>query len=181
MGTLYSSHFITLDGVVSDPHVWHPRYASGESVERLLGEMNATSTHLLGRTTYTEFASFWPTQTGPIADVTNVIPKHVVSRSLSDVDASWGDTTVLRGDPAEEVARLKEDHDIVGVHGSGTLVRALLAAGLIDEVRLTLDPVVIGEGRRLFSEADTPSADLELVDVATYPLGVVQLTYRPTS
>lgn len=181
MSFLYTSHFMTLDGVVTDPDVWHPRFVSDESMNRLLEEMDATSTTLMGRATYIEFASFWPTQGDdyPIARATNAISKHVVSRTLTDTDATWGDTTVLRGDPVEETAALKKEQDVVGVHGSSTLTRSLLDAGLVDEVRITLDPVIVGSGGRLFTDG-VAAADLELIDATTYPLGVVQLTYRPT-
>jgi dihydrofolate reductase len=106
---------------------------------------------LLGRKTYEGFAEAWPSREGEFADKFNNMQKYVVSSTLKDPD--WTNTTVLDGDLAEEVSKLRQevDGDVI-VHGSGQLVQALLEQGLVDELRLMVFPVVLGGGKRLFGE-----------------------------
>ena len=111
---------------------------------------------LLGRRTYEGFAT-WPRREGRFTDKFNTMPKYVVSSTLTDPE--WTNTTVISGDPAHEVARLKDrrDGDLI-VRGSGQLVRALMAADLVDVVRLMVFPVVLGTGKKLFGDTDDASA-----------------------
>jgi dihydrofolate reductase len=104
------------------------------------------------------------------------MPKHVVSRSLGQL--AWNNSTLLQGDVAEDVARLKrQSGNELQVHGSGTLIRTLMEHDLIDEYRLFIHPVVLGSGNRLFADGTTPTA-LELIDTRTTSRGVVVHVYQ---
>lgn len=160
MGKLVVTEFISLDGVFEDPGGaeayehggWTFEYNRGEEGDAFkLGELTEADVHLLGRVTYEGFAAAWPSREGPFADKLNNDPKVVVSSTLER--PSWQNTTVLSGDPAEQVAKLKRETDgVILVAGSGTLVQALLAADLVDELRLMVFPTVLGRGRRLFPD-----------------------------
>jgi dihydrofolate reductase len=130
---------------------------------------------LLGRVTYEGFAEAWPSREGEFADKFNTMPKYVVSSTLSDPE--WTNSTVLSGDIAAEVAKLREeqDGDIV-VHGSAQLVQALLERDLVDELRLMVFPVVLGSGKRLFGETNDKKR-LKLAASQIVGDGVAILTY----
>ena len=131
--------------------------------------------------TYEGFADSWPSRKDEagFADKFNSMPKYVVSSTLEDPE--WNNSTVLKGDVAEEVSKLKQeqDGDIV-VHGSAQLVQALLEHDLVDELRLMVFPVVLGSGKRLFGEM-TDKKSLKLVDSKTVGDGVDILVYEPAS
>jgi dihydrofolate reductase len=137
----------------------------------------ASDALLLGRVTYEGFAAAWPSREGDFADKFNGMPKYVVSTTLGDPE--WNNSTVIGEDIAARVAGLKSAHDgDVLVNGSAQLVRLLLDAGLVDELRLMVFPVLLGAGRRLFE--DGARSSLRLVrSQAVGPDGVVVLTYRP--
>jgi dihydrofolate reductase len=130
---------------------------------------------LLGRKTYEGLAAFWSAQTGPWADVLNPMPKFVASRSLQG-SLDWN-ATVIEGDVAEGVSRLKEDldRDLILI-GCGELARNLLTAGLIDELRFWLHPAVRGAGERRFQ--DEEQVRLELIGSETFDSGVTLLRYK---
>lgn len=174
MGRIYASMFLTLDGVIEAPHVWHPPYISEESMQVLADQMAGASAMLLGRRTYEDFAGYWPHQSDdvPLAKATNGIRKYVVTRTLASVE--WSNTEVV---DLAAVRSVGERHDVVMVPGGAELVRALLGEGLLDELRITLDPVVVGHGRRLFG--DGFKKGLELVEHRCLPHGVMHLVYRP--
>ena len=177
---LFSSTFLTLDGVMSDPHIWHPAYSSDESLALLAEQMDEADAMLIGRTTYEELSSWWPDKDDsvPLAARTNAMTKYVVSRTLTSVD--WNGSSVVDGDDLPGVVeRLNATHDSVAVNGSARLVRALLAAGLLDEVRIYLDPLVLGTGLRLF-DGTVPTTGLELVHQRSLPHGMQFLVYRTT-
>ena len=167
MSKVVVSEFITLDGVFQDPGGggeiegggWAFRIERGPEGDRFkLDEVMAAGALLLGRVTYEGFAKAWPTMPrdeAGFADRMNSMPKHVVSTTLNH--AGWNNSTVIRGDLAEAVGRLREevDGDIL-VNGSGHLVRALLEHDLVDECRLMLFPIVLGTGKRLFAESARP-------------------------
>ena len=134
---------------------------------------------LLGRRTYEDFAGFWPKQTGnPFTEVMDNTRKYVASRTL-DEPLPWVNSTLLEGDAADAVAELKSepDGDLV-VLGSGELVRSLMQRGLVDEYALLIHPLVLGSGRRLFTD-DGTFASLRLVESETTDTGVLIGTYRP--
>jgi dihydrofolate reductase len=178
------SQFVTLDGVFEDPGGsegidrggWAFRYERGEEGDRFkLDEVMAADGLLLGRVTYEGFAAAWPSRTDELgfADKFNTMPKYVVSSTLTDPE--WNNTRVVTLD---EIPAL--DGELL-VNGSGQLVAALLARGLVDELRLMVFPTVLGTGRRLFGE--TPS-ELPFRLVKSQPVGedgVTILVYQPAT
>jgi dihydrofolate reductase len=181
MGTIGVHEFVSLDGVFENPG-WTAPYGFTEGMGRAIGELTASSSAiLLGSTTYQMFAPAWSARTAeddPGAPFFNDTPKFVVSSTRATAD-EWQNSAVLgRYDPAT-VRELKErTAGGVYVSGSGTLVRALLADGLVDELHLLVYPLVLGTGARLFPEgsARTP---LTLTRNETFENGVVHLTYAP--
>ena len=160
MGRIVVTEFISLDGVIEDPGGsedykyggWSFEFSRGDEGDQFkLDETNNSAALLLGRKTYEGFADAWPSREGEFADKFNNMPKYVVSSTLKDPE--WTNSTVLGGDLAAEVAKLREelDGDIV-VHGSAQLAQALVEQGLVDELRLMVFPVVLGSGKRLFGE-----------------------------
>jgi dihydrofolate reductase len=180
------SQFVTLDGVFEDPGGsegmdrggWALRYERGEEGDRFkLDEVMAADGLLLGRVTYAGFAAAWPSREGEFADKFNTMPKYVVSSTLDNPE--WNNTTVLKGDAAEEAAKLKEELDgVIQVPGSLRLVQALLESDLVDQLNLMVFPVALGTGRRLFGEMDERK-DWKLTE--SRPVGpdsVLVLTYE---
>lgn len=186
MRKLVVSEFVSLDGVMEGPGgddgyvrgPWTVPFWCEEIAAYKAEELYASDAQLLGRVTYEGFAAAWPGRTGDaFADHINASRKYVVSRTLSSADVTWEPTEILSGDLVEEVEARKaqEGRDIL-VAGSGTLVRALLAAGLVDELRLQVFPIVLGVGKRLFGEGDR--LDVEVEHCSVTPTGVQLVTYR---
>ena len=177
---LVVSEYLSLDGVMEDP-MWTVPYWSDEIAAYKRDELFASDALLLGRVTFEAFAEVWPTRPDedPYAARINALPKHVATTTLApdEVDqAGWNGHRL--GDDVEAAIRaLKGDAggDLL-VFGSATLVRSLVRAGLVDEYRLLVYPVVLGEGKRLFEDEQ---ASLELVDARSFDTGVTALTYRP--
>jgi dihydrofolate reductase len=171
---------VSVDGVMESPEEWAFSYSNDEMEEVNAAGMAASDAMLLGRVTYEGLAAFWPNQPGgtPLVDYINSVRKHVVSRTLEE-PLEWNNSTLIEGDVADGVAGLKEEpgKDIT-VIGSADLVRSLLREGLLDELRLMVHPIVLGDGKRLFEEAGDRRA-LELVDSRAFATGVLYLTYRP--
>jgi dihydrofolate reductase len=187
MRTLIVSEFVTLDGVMeapggeaSHPHTgWVVDYQGPEQIDYKFREVLEAELLLVGRVTYESFASAWPTYTGEFADRMNGMPKVVVSSTLTDPE--WSNTTVLSGDVTQGVAALKaQDGGPILVHGSATLVHALLNGDLVDELRLMVFPVTIGSGVRVFPETTRKRA-WRLTDSRTFPAGQRVDTYHPAS
>ncbi len=166
MGQIVVTEFITLDGVAADPGGaeglagggWSFQFDRGKEGDQFkYDELFASDAHLLGRNTYRAFAEAWPSRTGDFANRFNTLPKYVVSTTLDEAD--WGDTTILRGELSTEVAQLRQRHDRdILVSGSIDLVRSLLAADLVDELRLMVFPMILGTGKRLFADSSEPAA-----------------------
>ena len=160
MGKLVVTEFVSIDGVFEDPGGaenyehggWTFEYNRGEDGDGFkMDELMGADAQLLGRRTYEGFAEAWPSRDGPFADKINNDRKYVVSNTLRDPE--WQNTTVISGDAVEGVSRLKGETDgTILVAGSGTLVRALLAADLVDELRLMVFPTILGRGQRLFPD-----------------------------
>ena len=185
MATIAVTEFISLDGVVEDPGGsedykyggWTFEIERGDGMTFKLEETMASDALLLGRVTYEGFAEAWPSREGEFADKFNSMPKYVVSSTLDE--AAWENSTVLKGDLAEEVAKLKEEHDgDVVVHGSAQLVQGLLERDLVDELRLMVYPVVLGSGKRLFGDT-SDGKPLRLVESKVVGDGVAILIYKP--
>jgi dihydrofolate reductase len=183
---------VTLDGVMQAPgrpdedrrggfeHGGWARPYGDEVMGRVMGEgMAKGGALLLGRRTYEDFAAFWPKQRdNPFTPVLNERRKYVASRTLQE-PLPWVNSTLLEGDAADAVARLKEEQDDdLAVLGSGELVQSLMRRNLVDQYLLTIHPLVLGSGRRLFADGGA-YASLRLVDAITTTTGVVIATYQP--
>jgi dihydrofolate reductase len=189
--------FISLDGVVQAPggpeedtdggfahggwsHPFFDAEVVGGGFDDALGKADAL---LFGRRTWKAMAAAWPDRAGdPFAERMNAIPKYVVSSTLGDDELTWNNTTRLPGD--EALARIRELRDAEAgdllVMGSPTLVRTLLGEGLVDELRLMIEPVILGGGKTIFP-GDGAKRTLELVSTATSATGVHVSTYRPVA
>jgi dihydrofolate reductase len=176
MRKIISGMFITLDGVVEAPEKWNPPYYDDEMAQAVMGQIAAADTHLYGRRSYEMFRSvFTGPAAPPHAQVMTSTPKVVVSTTLDRPD--WGPTTLVSRDVAAELARLRQQPgQDISVGASGTLVRFLLAEGLLDELSLLVHPVVVGAGRRLF-EGDLDQIPLKLLESRAFRNGVVALRY----
>lgn len=190
MRTLITTAFVSLDGVVEAP--------GGEAGYRNAGwtfngiefdpaafeikgrEQEEATALLLGRVSYEAFAPVWPQMTEDFAGY-NAMPKYVVSTTLKDEDlvTNWGETTILRS--LDDVAALKEtEGGPIIINGSATLNRNLADAGLIDRYHLLLFPVLLGAGKKLFSDADKDKQNLKLVESDSYSNGIQKLVYDVT-
>jgi dihydrofolate reductase len=176
MRKLAASFFITLDGVVEEPQRWQGPYFDQELGAELGRAMVDSDGFVLGRVTYEEWASFWPNQPSdnPIAAAMNSTRKYVASTTLGS--AEWDNSCLLEGDVPGAVAALKREPGRDLQTSGTTLVRSLLAAGLIDELRLMIHPVIVGRGRRLFEEGD--DYGLALARSAAFGSGVILATYE---
>ncbi|MGA7705966.1 MAG: dihydrofolate reductase family protein [Solirubrobacteraceae bacterium] len=188
MGRIVVSEFVSLDGVMEDPGGaegfkhggWTFKFARGEEGDRFkVDELTRAGAQLLGRATYEGFAAAWPSMEGPFADKFNSMPKYVVSKTLQNPE--WNNSMVLAGDMPAEVAQLRDrvDGDIL-LAGSAQLAQGLLEHDLIDELRLMVFPVVLGEGKRLFGAASELKR-LQLIDSTVLGDGIAALVYTPAS
>ena len=180
MRKVIARELVSLDGVVEGPQGWAFSYSNDEMEEANASGMAASDAMLLGRATYEEFASYWPYQDGaeqPYTDYLNNIPKYVVSTTLEE-PLGWQNSTLIKGNAVERISALKRQagKDIT-VIGSGTLVHSLLQNDLLDELVLSVHPIVLGNGKRLFEDGGDRKA-LKLVDSKTFDTGVVVLSYR---
>jgi dihydrofolate reductase len=190
MGEIVVTEFISLDGVFQDPggatgyrHAgWTFQFGRGpEGDEFKLQELRGAEAQLLGRVTYEAFAGAWPAMeetAGEFGEKMNNSPKYVLSSTLQSAD--WKNSTILRGTVEEAIPALKEQVDgRLLVAGSGALVRGLLAADLVDELRLMVFPVVLGAGDRLFGEDERETmARFTLAESQVLGDGVIALVYR---
>jgi dihydrofolate reductase len=193
MPRIIVSEFLTLDGVMQapgDPNEdrdggfdkggWQLNYFDDVFGKTIMDAFATTGGLLLGRKTYEIFAAHWPKQPAddPLAGTLNDMPKYVVSRTLRE-PLDWQNSTLIKGDVANEIGRLKEqDGKDIQVIGSGELVQTLIRDDLIDEYRLMIHPLVLGTGKRLFREGTTP-AQLRLTESKPTATGVLILTYEP--
>ena len=183
MGRIVVTEFASLDGVMQAPGGedfkypgWSFEFDRGEDGNQFkLDETLAADALLLGRVTYESFAGAWPSREGEFADKFNSMPKYVISSTLKDPE--WNNTTVLDGDPVEEVSRLKQTVDgEIQVPGSHRLVQTLVEHDLVDELHLMVFPVVLGTGKRVFEETSDKKT-LRLAEARTVGEGVLILIY----
>jgi len=182
VGTIKVHEFIALDGVFEDPS-WTAEFGFDPKMGEALGAvMGSCQAILLGRRTFEMFAPAWSTRTAeedPGAPFMNESPKYVVSATLRAV--GWQNSTILGPYRAEAIRGLKDRVDGgLYVSGSGTLVRALLADGLVDELHLFVFPLAQGTGQRLFADRG-PAIKLALAGSEAYSNGALHLTYRPAA
>ena len=170
--------FITLDGIVESPGEWQEHFDE-DMGEAMMQQLNSQDAVLLGRVTYQEWASYWPTATDePFASFINSTSKYVFSTTLQSV-AEWQNSTLIKGDLAQEIARLKQQPGKnIGTAGSPTLVRSLLEQDLLDELILLVHPVVAGSGKRLFTDKGSLKR-FNLISSKPTRTGTVILTYQP--
>ncbi len=175
------SEFVSLDGVMESPDKWHFPYFNDEMGQAVGLAMAESDAMLMGRVLYEEWAAFWPNQDpdeNPFAARMNGVRKYVVSTTLEE-PLGWQNSTLIGDNVAEEISRLKEQPGKdISISGSGTLVQSLLRDDLIDELRLMVHPIVVGSGKRLFTD-EGDSKPLGLVGSKTFGTGVLYLTYRP--
>jgi dihydrofolate reductase len=186
MGRIVVTEFISLDGVIEDPGGsedyrhggWTFEIERGAEGDRFkMEELEEAEAQLLGRVTYEGFAAAWPKMEDDsgFAAKMNAMPKYVVSSTLERAD--WQNTTVLRGDPAQSIAALKDEVEgVILVAGSATLVKSLIENDLLDELRLMVFPVLLGEGKRLFTEGETKHR-LSLIESKTIGDGISLVRY----
>ena len=187
MGKIVISENITLDGVVQDPTGgeglpqggWFTEFGGKDLAEWnkvAFDETLAAEALLLGRRSDEWFATIWESRTGPFADRLNTMPKYVVSKTLNH--PRWSNATLLKGDPVTEIKKLKQQTDgDIAVIGSIQLAHTLIANNLADELRLTVYPVALGTGKRLFPETDDKKP-LHLTTARTLGAGLTHLTYE---
>jgi dihydrofolate reductase len=170
----------SIDGYVVAPH-GHAggRPEPGELQRWKLDRIRRAGTHIMGRVTYQEMASVWPTASGEYAAPMNDIPKVVFSRTLAETEATWPESTVARGDLAAEIAALKAQPggEIIAWGGAG-FVQALSRAGLIDQYAIVVQPVVYGGGKPIFSDL-RDALHLRLLGTTTYSSGTMLHLYEP--
>jgi dihydrofolate reductase len=180
MRKIISGLFISVDGVVEAPHLWQFDVFDDDMGAAMTAHLAAEDTMLLGRVTYQEWAPYWPTADDEYGSHINNVPKYVVSTTLDAV--AWGaydNVFLIKDNLAGAIAELKQQPGKhIGVAGSPTLVRSLLAADLLDELVLMVHPVVVGSGKRLFPEG-VDLKRLRLVSATTTGSGVAILTYQP--
>jgi dihydrofolate reductase len=182
MRKIIASFNMSLDGVVDHMDEWHFPYFGDDAAEFARQQLFASDALLMGRKTYEGFAEAWPKmeeETGEFGVKMNTMPHYVVSSTLTE--AGWGDTTIIRGNVLEEVAKLKEQpgRDIL-MYGYGPLAHELLRNGLLDEVRVWLHPILAGHGQPeslLFRDGNR--IPLELAETRKLDTGIIILFYRP--
>ncbi len=189
MRRLIVQSMVTLDGVMQAPGGpeedpsggfefggWATTYYDDALFEIVGRAMQSPFDLVLGRKTYEIFAAHWPYDEGPIADRLNGAAKHVASTTLDKLE--WANSHLIEGDVPSGVARLKEQDGLeLQVHGSPGLIQTLLASDLVDELRVSTFPVVVGSGKRLFGDGTMPGA-FKLTDSQTTPSGVVAAVYE---
>jgi dihydrofolate reductase len=170
------TEFLSVDGVMEEP-VWTFPYWNDEIAKFKGEESYASDALLLGRVTYQGFAAAWPESKDEGADYFNSVRKYVVSNTLEE-PLEWTNSTFIKANIVEEITDLKQqDGKDITVHGSATLVQALMQHDLVDRYRLLVYPVVLGKGKRLFKEGIP--ATLKLLGSQSFSSGVVALVYEP--
>jgi dihydrofolate reductase len=173
MRKITESTFVSLDGVTENPGAWATPYFSEHAQQAATQELTDSDGMLMGRGTYEYLAGAFPAQTGPYADAINSIRKYVFSATLDR--AEWNNTQIIRHDALASVSELKhqEGRDLI-MYGHGRLSQSLLRAGLIDEIRFAVHPLLVGHG-----PANSGDSPLELLGAIPLPSGVVAVSYRP--
>ncbi len=195
MGKVIAIEHLTLDGVMQGPgHPeedprdgfrhggWGERGQDPAMQEAMAAHMSSGWALLAGRVTYERFADYWPTQEpNPFTESLNKVQKYVASTTLTE-PLPWQNSSLLEGDVTDAVARLKAEADEnLIVFGSGVLVRSLMPANLIDEFLLLIHPLILGSGRRLFSDSGSELSAFDLLGSSTTGTGVIIASYQPAA
>jgi dihydrofolate reductase len=177
MRKLIVTEFITLDGVYEELSPWRNAY-NPEDGQFKYDELFESDALLLGRVTYESFVKYWSTATGAFAERMNSLPKYIATTTLTTLE--WNNATILEGDVVAAVEELKrQEGQNILVYGSGTFAQTLLRHGLVDELRLMVFPLVLGNGKRFFSSEDR--LPMTLVTSRDLGAGVILLIYKPIS
>ena len=176
MRKIIESTLVSLDGVIGDPPTWVGDYLDEEFQKDALERLLESDAMLMGRRTYEMFANTWAARTDPFASRINDMRKYVFSSTLEEAD--WKNSIVVKGDVVTEVRKLKQQagRDLV-MYGHGLLAQTLLKHGLLDELRVSIFPVIVGRGKLLFR--DDESTTLKLVATESRRTGVVVVRYQP--
>jgi dihydrofolate reductase len=188
MRKLIESTFVSLDGIVDDtrpstasraePQHWGQPYGDDQHIGYVRDLMADADAMLMGRLTYEGFHEAWSTREGQEADAFNNMRKYVASRTLTEV--TWNNTVLLKGDVAEEIAKLKEEPGgTIMKWGTGELDRTLVEHGLVDEFHFWYFPVIVGAGKHLFEGAGFDTTHLKLADISRFDSGIVVHIYVP--
>jgi dihydrofolate reductase len=186
MRKIIAGLFISLDGVVEDPHLWHFPYFNDEMGAAVTATLGKADTVLFGRKTYESFAGAWPereTAGGDDAGMAKALgDARKIVVSSHPLEFTWRNSEQLTGDLVEAVTTLKNEpgDSIIGMSGSVSVVRQLLAAGLLDELHLLMHPIALGNGMRLFDEGEG-TIPLKLISSETFKTGVLNLVYGPAN
>jgi dihydrofolate reductase len=176
---LVATEYLSLDGVFEEPGHWSGPMFNEEAGQFKWAELQASDAQLLGRKTYEGFAAAWPKMegTGDFGVKMNTMPKYVVSSTLQNAD--WPGSILIKGDVADEVRKLKQKpgRDLL-LAGSGQLFNALMRENLIDVYRFMVHPIVLGKGKRLFTDP-TVQRRLDLKDIKRFAKGIVVLELEP--
>jgi dihydrofolate reductase len=179
MRKIVAGLFMSLDGVVESPEEWGFQYGNDQMWQEIAAGVARADAVLLGRHTYQAFAEMWPNQPSdvPMADFLNTTHKYVVSGTLDTL--KWGPASPISGDVAGQLTELKRrPGKNIQIPGSPALVRSLLGSGLLDELRLSICPVVVGSGMRLFEDM-THRVRLKVAESKTFSTGAIGVTYQP--
>jgi dihydrofolate reductase len=181
MAKIVVTEFVSLDGCIDQPR-WTFQFDRGPEGDKFKrDELFGCDALLLGRVTYQGFAEAWPNMGGDdFGQRMNTIRKYVVSGTLAEADATWGDTTIIRGDVPAQIAKLKAEvsGDLL-VEGSCKLVRDLARHGLVDEYRLMVFPIILGGTMRMFPDGLSAPTTLRLTSSTVLDSGILLLTYQP--
>ncbi|MBZ0295780.1 MAG: dihydrofolate reductase family protein [Anaerolineae bacterium] len=178
MRKLIVSTMTTIDGVQENPHLWSFDYMNEELGKFAMGQLFAADAMIMGRVTYEAFSEVWASrdEADPFTERMNSLPKYVASRTLEAV-LTWN-ATLLNGNVTDVVSQLKqEDGQDILQYGMGELTNTLLKHGLVDEVRLLVYPVAVGNGVRIFENME--KTGLKLIEMNTFDTGVIALKYQP--
>ena len=184
MKKIVAGLFISLDGVVQDPHLWHFPYFNDEMGAAVDATIGQADTMLFGRKTYEGFAEAWPPreeaggEDAGMAKKLGDARKYVLSHE--ELKLPWRNSEQLKGDFVEAVTSIKNEpgDGVIGMSGSVSVVRQLLVAGLLDELHLLVHPIVLGKGLKLFDDSES-SIPLELIRSEKFKTGVLNLVYGP--
>ena len=184
MRKIIAGLFISLDGVVEDPHLWHFPYFNEEMGAAVDASLGAADTMLFGRKTYDSFAEAWPEREAEGGEDAAFAKKLGDARKIvvsnQQLTFTWRNSEQLEGDFVEAISALKNEpgDSNIGLSGSISVIRQLLAAGLLDELHLLVHPIAVRKGMQLFDEADT-AVPLTLLKAETFKTGVLNLVYGP--
>ena len=179
MRRILESTRVSLDGVIGNLQAWGMDYLDADAQKAATAQLSRSDAMLMGRNTYQALATAWSTREGEFAETINAIQKYVISSTLQSTD--WNNSTILGGDVITEVTELRQqDGQDLTIYGHGPLGQTLLEHGLLDEIRLSVHPIIVGTGTLFYRDAPKKT-ELELVGSESLPSGVIVLSYRPAA